>query len=110
MFYTKDASNLHDAFLEEFFPPVPRMTAPEQMETFQSILQESLQNECSMGVIQTVHETISAMIQEQKADKEAEPLSLGKADLQHVLEDSGVSEDKAAAFGDRFEEAFGEHA
>ena len=110
LYYTKDPGDVHEGFVEEIFNTEPQMTAREQKESFQAILQESLENECSMDVVQTVHETISGMIEEQKADKEAEPLTLGKAAVKKVLEESGVSGEKAEAFGERFDETFGEHA
>ncbi len=53
---------------------------------------------------------LRTMIQEQKADKTAEPLVLGKGEVKKMLENSGVSQEKAAAFEDKYEETFGEKA
>ena len=83
---------------------------PEQKEALQAILQETLQEECSLDVVQTMHETVSAMIEEQKADKNAEALCLTGRDVKQVLENCGVSQEKQAAFEERYAESFGEQA
>ena len=63
-----------------------------------------------MEVLQAVHETVRTMIEEQKADKTAEPLKLGKEEVKQVLESCGVSEEKAAAFEEHYDETFGAYA
>lgn len=110
LYYTRDAGNLHEDFLRLAFGTQPPMNADEQKETFQAILQESLQEECSLDVVQTVHETISGMLEERKADKTAEPLTLSAPEVKKVLEECGVSEAKAAAFEEHYTATFGEKA
>lgn len=110
LYYTRDAGNLHEDFLRLAFGTQPPMNADEQKETFQAILQESLQEECSLDVVQTVHETISGMLEERKADKTAEPLTLSAPEMKKVLEECGVSEAKAAAFEEHYTATFGEKA
>ncbi len=110
MYYTKDAANQHDAFVEQVLGASVQMTAQEQKETFQTIMQESLAEECSLTVVQNVHEAISELIEQQKADKSAEPLSLSRREVKQVLLDSGVSEEKVEAFDERYSETFGERA
>lgn len=111
MFYTRDASNPHEEFIQRVFGVEEKpMPAKAQTETFQAVLQESLDEECSMEVLQAVHETVRTMIEEQKADKTAEPLKLGKEEVKQVLESCGVSEEKAAAFEEHYDETFGAYA
>lgn len=107
LFYTRDQSNMHDAFIESVFGSELPMPAPEQQETFQVVLQESLAEECSLDVVQAVHETVRTRLEEQKADKSAEPLRLTKEDVKEVLQVCGVSEEKAAAFENHYADAFG---
>ena len=83
------------------------MPAVEQQETFQTVLQEALEDECSLDVVQAVHETVRTRLEEQKADKTAEPLRLTKQDVKEVLESCGVSEERAQVFEDKYAEAFG---
>lgn len=107
MFYTRDSGNLHDEFMKVIFGAEPQMPASTQKETFQAVLQESLQEECSLDVMQAVHETVSSMIEERKADKHAEPLRLTRQDVKDVLESSGVSQEKMDAFDQQYTQAFG---
>lgn len=66
MYYTKDAGNQHNAFVEQVLGTSVQMTAQEQKETFQTIMQESLAEECSLTVVQNVHEAISELIEQQR--------------------------------------------
>ena len=111
MYYTRDAGNPHEMFMQSVFGVQEQpMPAKEQTEVFQNVLQESLAEECSMDVMQAVHETMRTMIEEQKADKTAEPLKLGKQEMKQLLEDCGVSEERAAAFEEKYDETFGAYA
>ncbi len=110
MYYTKDAADPHDDFIEAVFN-TPKITpAPQQTETFQNILRTSLQDECSLDVVQQVHETVSAMMEEHKADKSAEPLAFSAPAVREVLENCGVSPDKAAVFEEYYIDSFGDNA
>ena len=110
LYYTKDMADMHDDFIKNVFNTDLFMPAVEQKETFQTILQASLGEECSMEVVQAVHETVNTMIEERKADKTAEPLRLNKSDVSEVLKNCGVSEEKAAAFEEQYSENFGAYA
>lgn len=107
MFYTRNSDDLHDVFMKNVFGAEPQMPANTQKETFQAVLQDTLQEECSLEVMQAVHETVSNMIEERKADKHAEPLRLSRQDVKEVLEGSGVSQEKLDAFDQQYTEAFG---
>ncbi|MBP3637134.1 MAG: DUF4317 domain-containing protein [Clostridia bacterium] len=107
MFYTRDSGKTHDDFVKIVFGAEPQMPASEQKETFQTVLQESLKEECSLDVMQAVHETVSTMIEERKADKHAEPLKLTRQDVKDVLESCGVSQEKTDAFDRQYTETFG---
>lgn len=110
LYYTKDAGDFHNGFLRQVFGTELGMTAAEQQHTFQSIMQETLAEECGMDIAQAVHETMCVMLEERKADKHAEPLVLGAEDMKNVLVDCGVSEEKADNFAAKYDESFGEHA
>ncbi|MDD3334779.1 MAG: DUF4317 domain-containing protein [Eubacteriales bacterium] len=110
LYYTKDTANLHNAFAQNVFHTELQMTAAEQKEVFQSVLQESLAEECNLNVVQSVHEAVETMLEERKADKTAEPLCLSKQEVQEVLQNCGVSEEKTAAFAEQFTQSFGEYA
>lgn len=110
IFYTKNANELHDAFVETVLGATVQMTAQEQKDAFQTIMQEALKEECSLNVVQNMHEVVTELIEQQKADKNADPLSFSRREVKQVLLDSGVSEEKAKAFEEKYEETFGQHA
>ena len=64
----------HQAFVEAVFnAPVPK-PAFEQKQSFEALLTTALGEECSLDVVQQVHEQISQRIEMHKEAKVAEPL------------------------------------
>lgn len=110
MYYTKNSGDPHEAFMQSVFGVEPLMPAVQQKETFQAILEETLADECSIGVMQTVHDTVCNLIEERKSDKNAQPLSLTKTDVKTMLESCGVSEEKQAAFEEKYDQSFGAYS
>ncbi len=110
LYYTKSNGDPHEAFMQSVFGVEPLMPAVQQKETFQALLEETLDDECSIGVIQTVHDTVCSMIEERKADKTAQPLSITKSDVKTMLESCGVSEEKQTAFEEKYDQSFGSFA
>lgn len=106
--YTHKADGTQEAFIETMFgaqPPVPNTV---QREDFQALLNETLGNECSLEVVQTIHEQVMERIEEKKADKEdPAPARIDKREVTAVLEDCGVTEERRAAFEQKFDEEFG---
>lgn len=106
--YTKDSSDDHGSVIAELFNTEAPMPAETQKELFNSILEETVSEECSYDVMQNVHEQISAMVLEHKVNKEEEPLELSKRNMTDVLEYCGVDQDHVAAFAERYDSEFGE--
>jgi hypothetical protein len=89
------------------FGSTPPMPAAEQKEAFKEILQETLAEECSLEVVQSVHDHLCEQIAEQKHDKEAPPVKVSAPQIRQALEVCGVPEEKVAAFEQRYQEQFG---
>ena len=107
LLYTKDAKQSHEEFITALFNVQPPMPAQLQRQSFQSLLTNTLADECSLDVVQAVHSEISQMIQMHKESKVAEPLMLGKEQVKSVLTASGISEEKMAKFNVDYDAAFG---
>ena len=107
LFFSRNSSNAHEAFLKAAFNVEAEMPASEQTDNFQALLAQALGTECSLDVVQEMHETVSELIEEQQKDKDAEPLMLSKQDVARVLTDAGVSEEKTEAFQKGFDATFG---
>ena len=108
LLYTRDTSDSHDEFINKIFGSEPPMPADFQKETFETILSDSIADECDLDVVQAVHEKICTMVDEHKAAREREPLMISKATVKNVLEDCGVSEEHITAFDEQYDESFGQ--
>lgn len=110
LYYTRDTSETHEDFIEAVFRSEPPMPAAAQKEVFQAILQETLREDCSMEVLQAVHEQVMEKLEEQKNNKHAEPLKLTKYDVSDVLAECGVAPAHMEAFNERYDQEFGGQA
>ena len=68
---------------------------------------KALANECSMEVVQTVHEQLSQRIALHKESKVPEALLISKEDVKDVLSGCGISEKGMAKFSVDYDEEFG---
>ena len=108
LFYTRDASQGHEDFVEAVFRAEAPIPAARQKELFGEMLSQSLEAECSFDVIQAVHEQLSERMTVHKESKDPEPLTLSEGDMGDILENSGVSPEHAEAFTRRMAEELGE--
>ena len=107
LYYTHDTKNSQDALIETLFnTPVPKPAA-EQKKSFEALLTTSLGEECSLDVVQTVHDQLCQRIELHKEAKVAEPLMISKEDVKEVLTSCGVSEEHVAKFSVDYDEVFG---
>ena len=107
LLYSKDTKDDHEAFVQNLFnTPVPKAAA-DQKVAFEALLTTTLGDECSMDVVQTVHDEICQRIEMHKEAKVADPLMISKEDVKTVLTQCGVSEEKMAKFSVEYDEAFG---
>ncbi len=107
LYYTKDIKSSQEALIEALFnTPVPQ-PAFEQKKTFEALLTTSLGEECSLDVVQTVHDQICQRIELHKESKVPEPLMVSKEEVKEVLASCGVSENHMAKFSVDYDEAFG---
>ncbi len=107
LYYMKNAAENHQEFIDTVFHVEPPMPATAQKETFQAILTETLNEECSLTVVQAVHEHLSEMIDRHKENKEPEQLLLSQREIGAVLQECGVSAEHVEAFATAFDAHFG---
>lgn len=107
LFFSKDAGELHDEFINALFKTDIPMTAPAQKDLFNSVLVESLEDDFSYDVMQSVHEQIRERIEQHKETKDPDPLELNAHEVGNILHNSGVSQEKIDAFGEKFGKEFG---
>lgn len=107
LYYTRDVSQIHSKFVDNIFKSEIPMPAAIQKETFQTILSDSISEECNYEVVQAVHDQICEMIEEHKANKEEKPLMISKNTVKKVLQSCGVDETRVTAFEEKYDTAFG---
>ncbi len=108
LYYTKSAEENYTSVTDALFRTEILMPAVEQKETFQSLIAETVGDECSYEFMQGVHEHMTEMIAEYKNHKQSEELSVGKPEIKRILTECGVSEENIAKFDDNFNHSFGE--
>jgi hypothetical protein len=107
LFYTRKPSEIHQEFIDAVFHVEPPMSAAEQREVFESILEDTLGAGCSIEVAQAIHDQLSSQIREHKESKSAEPLIMTAGEIGKVLLACGVTEENVAAFQVQCGERFG---
>jgi hypothetical protein len=105
LYYSKDAENLGDEFIEMMLGCTHALTAGGQKETFQALVEETLGDDCGFEAVKTIHEKMSELIEDHK--EEVQPLVMDKTDVKKLFEGSGVANDRLADFDRHYQVAAG---
>ncbi len=107
LFYTHSPKQNYEELANALFCVQVPQPAAEQKKSFEALLGASLQEECSLEVVQTVHEQLCQSIELHKESRVAEPLLISKEQVKQSLTECGVSERNIAKFSVDFDEVFG---
>jgi len=107
LMYSKDIKDGHEAFVVSVFNINPPKCPADQKASFEALLTTSLGEECSMDVVQSVHNEIRERIEMHKEARVAEPLMISKEDVSASLRSCGVSQEHISKFNVAFDETFG---
>ena len=107
LFYTRDSARDYQNLIDVLFNVQAPKPAAEQKQTFEALIATSLGEECSLEVVQNVHDQLRQTIELHKESKAEEPLLVGKELVKTAMAESGVSEEKIAKFSIDHDEAFG---
>lgn len=106
LYYSKNPEEPHEEFVDGILGcPLP-LSAGGQKETFQTIIEETLGDDCEYEVIKSIHENLTEMLEEHK--EIPEPLMLDKKEVKNLLEKSGAPEEKLTDFDKLYDVAAGE--
>ena len=106
LYYSKDPEDLKEGFVDQLLGcPLP-LSAGDQKETFQALVEETLGESCDLEVVKNIHDRLNAMAEEHK--EEPEPLTLAKNEMKTILADSGVANEKLEQFDRYYDETAGE--
>ena len=101
LYYVSKPEELRFDFVEPVLGCELPLSAGDQKETFQTIVEETLGEACDYEIVKNIHDKLNEMIEEKK--EEPEPVVLDKAEVKRLLEYSGVAEDKLQNFDEKFE-------
>lgn len=107
LYYSRNTSENHQDFVDAIFHTKAPMPPAIQKETFQSILEETLADQCSYEVVQAVQDTLCEMIETHKERREPDAPAVSKGEVKKLLSTCGVSEDHTALFEEKYDDAFG---
>ncbi len=106
LYYSRKAEKINQGFIDSVLGCVCPLTAGCQKENFQSLITESLGEECEFDLVRTIHEKVNEIVETNK--DEPEPVIFDKAEVVKVLEKSGVTEEKRRLFEKKYDEEIGE--
>lgn len=106
LYYSKNPEELQTSFIENIIGSNPPLSAGNQKETFNSLISDTLGEECDFDTIKTIHETLNEMIEESKDSPE--PLILTKNEVKRIFEESNVPEEKINTIEKQLIESVGE--
>ena len=107
LYYTKDAGDLHEPFLDAVFHTEIPMSAVRQKDTFSEVLAETLDKDCSFEAVQSLHEELRTRLEMHKEAKVPVPLEITARDVEEILVAGGVPSEKAESFRHKCSEEFG---
>ncbi len=106
LFYSKDPEELKDGLVDQLLGcPLP-LSAGSQKETFQTLVEETLGEDCGFEAVKSIHEKLTEMAEEHK--DEPQPIVLDRNEVKTILADSGVSNERLAQFDRHYDETAGE--
>lgn len=110
LFYTKDAKEPHDELVERFLGCPAKRTATVEKKTFQSIVAntfaEGEADDALLDIQQNLSERVTEVMEEKADDYEDTDLILQRDDVEQLMKDSGIGEEKAAAIAGRYASTF----
>ncbi len=106
LYYSKNPEELQEGFVDRLLGcPLP-LSAGGQKETFQTLIEDTLGEDCSIEMVKDIHERFTELAQENK--EAPEPVVLDKTQVKTILADSGVANEKLSEFDRHYDETAGE--
>lgn len=107
MYYTKKAEELQVPFIEAVLGSQIPMTAGDQKDNFNMVMEDTLGEHCDYEIIKNVHENLNQLLEENKENPE--PIELMKPDVKRLLSQSGATQEQLETFEQQYDSIIGEH-
>lgn len=108
LYYAKEPDELHGDFVNQMFGCQAPTPAGDQKEIFQTLIKDTLGEECEYELVKNIHEKINEVLEEHKQKESGEPLALDKAEVKNIFADSGVADEKLQDFDKKYEMTAGD--
>jgi hypothetical protein len=108
LYYTHSPKESHEAFVDAVFHTQIPKPAAEQKKSFEALLTRALDEECSLDVVQNVHNQLCQCIELHKESRVPDALLVDKNTVRNVLSTCGISDPHIEKFSQEYDEAFGE--
>ena len=109
LYYAKEPEKLHEDFISQMFGCQAPISAKGQKEVFQTLIVETLGEECEYELVKTIHEKLNEVQKEHKQKETGEPLVLDKTEIKNIFASSGVDDEKLQSFDEKYEMTAGEN-
>ncbi len=108
LYYSKNPEILQLDFIDQMLGCSQPLTSKGQKEAFQSIIEETLGDNCDFETVKTIHENLHEIVEEAKDSPT--PVVFEKNDMKRLLEVSGISDEQLEEFDSCFEDSVDEKA
>jgi hypothetical protein len=108
LYYSKEPDELHEDFINQLLGCQTPVSAGSQKEIFQTLITETLGEECEYELVRNIHEKLNEILEEHKQKEIPEPLTLDKTEVKNVFVNSGVPKEKLENFEQKYEKTAGE--
>lgn len=105
LYYSKNPEELRQEFVEGMFGCTTPLSAGDQKDTFNAMIEETLGEDCDYEAVRNIHEKLQELVEERK--DEPEPVVLNKSEVKLLLAESGVEAEKLEVLEERYEETEG---
>lgn len=106
LYFTKKPDDLQPEFIEAMFGARAPISAPEQKDIFDALIQSTIGDEADYDIMRNIHDNLNDMIEDHVDDPE--PLELSKKDVKQLLSDSGVPQDRMGFFEENYAKCAGD--
>ena len=106
LYYARQPEKIHADLIGSLLGCEAPLTAGGQKDSFQVLVQETLEEECDYETVVNIHEKLNEWIEAQK--EEPDPVVLTKNEVRRLFEESGAPDEKMKTFDEQYELAAGE--
>jgi hypothetical protein len=92
LYFAKNPEESQKEFVDQLLGCRLPMSAVSQKETFTKLISQTLGEDCGYEIVRNIHERLNDMIGEHSLKEIPEPLTLDKAAVKELLEDSGAED------------------